>query len=58
MEILAWVEIALVALGTVVGPYFIGKPKKPPTYTAAWYVGSRISSAAIVAVCGRVLGWW
>jgi len=56
MVILAWVALVRSAIGVGVSPFVIGKPRSP--YGAGDYLGTMFEAAIVVALAGRVLGWW
>ena len=56
MTIVAWVLIVLAGVGAVVLPFMIGEKREP--YSASIYVSELLQQIGIVALAGRVLGWW
>ena len=56
MNIVAWVAILLAATGIFGGPFAIGKPRRP--YDAVAYLCTLFETGLVVALAGRVLGWW
>lgn len=56
MIFIAWIAIVFAGLGVIVGPFLIGEPRKP--YSASNYVAVLLESAMVIALAGRVIGWW
>ena len=48
--------LILAGLNVFVGPFMIGKERKPAT--ADVYVIQLLISGLVIIVSGRVLGWW
>ena len=48
--------LILAGLNVFVGPFMIGKERKPTT--ADVYVIQLLISGLVIIVSGRVLGWW
>jgi hypothetical protein len=60
MSIVAWVAVVGVGLGLLlrlfIWIFLAGKVREP--YTLDKFTRETISSAFMVALAGRVLGWW
>jgi hypothetical protein len=56
IQICAWTILGLTVLRMVYTPFYIGKTLG--LYTATSYMVGLITSIPIIAICGRVLGWW
>ena len=56
MSIIAWTVIVVCALDVIGGPFLIGQPRKP--YTAITYLVQLLICTLLVALSGRILGWW
>lgn len=53
----AWYLILLSALVIGVYPFFIGREREAH-YTASGWISALLQAAAMIAVSGRILGWW
>jgi uncharacterized membrane protein len=56
MAVVAWVTLALAALGIIGGPFVIGQERRP--YSAGSYLAGLVQAGLMAALAGRVLGWW
>lgn len=56
MKWLAWFVIAVEVIWAMVAPHRIGRERKP--LDATDYSLGLLGAGLMVAVCGRVLGWW
>jgi len=56
VKIVAWAMLVLAILGIPLAFYLIGRPRGPKGRDDAFV--DVLECALIVAICGRVLGWW
>ena len=56
MNIIAWTLLVLCTITVFGSPFMIGKDREP--YTGSSYVINLATCLMIIALVGRVLGWW
>lgn len=56
MKIVAWIAVSGSAFVVILMPFLFGKARDPYNY-ASW-IGETIQAALVIALAGRVLGWW
>ena len=56
MKIIAWTNLALIALNLLTQPFMYGKSRG--NYDASSWFSSIMSAAMFIPLCGRILGWW
>ena len=54
--VIAWIIVIWQILIIFIGPFIIGKPREP--LEATEYVSALFLGAALILVCGRIIGWW
>lgn len=55
---ISWAWLIISATVVIAGALLIGKTLPAKAYTGGRYLVALVERAAVVTVCGRILGWW